>query len=182
MWSRYANYWEKSQVEKARAIYTRGVTVHLKRQPSFQVEFALFEEAHDAASHAEELFKKLLQKTPGHLQAIVSYANYFRRQKKQEEAKSLFAQSLLVLRDQPESLVFLTAAYAQFCARACGDVAAGREVLAEGRLKLPSDSSLSHAIIQFERRFGCMYKISIPVYQIWCFLTRDHDGCLVCNN
>jgi pre-mRNA-processing factor 39 len=155
MWSRYTAFWERQdKSEAARAIYNRAITLHLKRQPSIHLEFALFEESTGAAAHAEELYRLLLALAPAHLQAVVSFAQFCRRQGKAEAGKGVFAEALLLLKDTQQALVFLTVAYAQYCATACQDVASGRQAFIEGQQRLPAERSLQSARLQYERRFG----------------------------
>ena len=81
-WLRYAR-WMHAQLnkeEEVRNIYQRASMLYAPiSRPTVRLQYALFEESCDAVEKAKQIHEAILDKLPGHIETIISYANLSRR-------------------------------------------------------------------------------------------------------
>src|ERR1700761_8141685 len=82
-WLRYARWMsaQEGKEEEVRNIYQRASCIYAPiSRPAVRLNWALFEEMNNRVDVARAIYEAILDKIPGHLETIVSWANLERRQ------------------------------------------------------------------------------------------------------
>jgi pre-mRNA-processing factor 39 len=109
-WFRYAR-WMSAQEEKqeeVRNIYQRASTLYVPiSRPGIRLQYAYFEEMSERADVARDIHQAILDRMPGHVETIVSWANLERRQNGLEAAIEVYKAQI----DNPAVDLFAKAAF-----------------------------------------------------------------------
>jgi len=157
-WTKYINHLEKSpmkddeKIEAIRAVYQRATTQFLKQRPSIHLEYALFEESHKCFDTARNIYHHLLEIAPGHVESILRYINFERRQKNFEKCESLYEDG--ISKTESVSSAFLSIHYARFQDQIRKNLAKVREIYTTAILKAPEIKNIWLTFINFERNQG----------------------------
>eukprot|EP01080_Neovahlkampfia_damariscottae_P005975 gene5975-9974_t len=113
-WKRYILYLEKMNlIDEIRKIYEKITKIHLKRNPIVFIDYAEFEESQGNIEKSRDIFKSLLKTCgKGHIESIMRFAYFEKRQKKTQESLSLFVENLQFISN--DSISFYHIVHAQF--------------------------------------------------------------------
>jgi pre-mRNA-processing factor 39 len=93
-WLRYVRWMaaqEGNKVEDIRIIYRKASCLYAPIcRPAVRLNWALFEESNDRVDMARAIYEAVLDRTPGHLETIVSWANLERRHGGLDDAIAVF--------------------------------------------------------------------------------------------
>lgn len=92
-WFRYARWMsaQEGKQEEVRNIYQRASTVYVPiGRPGIRLHYAYFEEMSDRVDVARDIHQAILDRMPGHVETIVSWANLERRQNGLEAAIQVY--------------------------------------------------------------------------------------------
>jgi len=150
-WQRYAFYLEsKNRFSDARKALNRAATIFLKRKPISQILWAEFEETQGNADIAKQIFRNSIEGVgKGHLETIVRFAQFYRRQNMHSEAIALFAEQRHNVQSN-ESKAFLSVQHANFVCDSHNDVEGGRSVLSQCVEEIPLSTYAWFAFIEYE--------------------------------
>jgi pre-mRNA-processing factor 39 len=148
-WTMYVAYLERTgSTDEARDVLRRGATVFHKRRPELYLQWAFFEEAHGSPDKAREAYTKLLERLPGHVEGVVRFAAFERRQGQLDEATQVYQRGIAqVAATDPKANAFLTQHLCRHLAAAGKDLEARvtflRAVAEHGSLKLVWDAAIA---------------------------------------
>jgi pre-mRNA-processing factor 39 len=109
-WFRYARWMsaQDGKQEEVRNIYQRASTLYVPiSRPGVRLQYAYFEEMSDRADVARDIHQAILERMPGHVETIVSWANLERRQSGLEAAIEVYKAQI----DSPAVDLFAKAAF-----------------------------------------------------------------------
>jgi pre-mRNA-processing factor 39 len=109
-WFRYARWMaaKENKQEEVRNIYQRASTVFAPiSRPGIRLQYAYFEEMSDHADVARDIHQAILDRMPGHVETIISWANLERRQNGLEAAIEVYKAQI----DSPAVDLFAKAAF-----------------------------------------------------------------------
>lgn len=110
-WFRYARWMtaREGKQEEVRNIYQRASTVFVPvSKPGIRLQYAYFEETSDRVDVARAIHEAILDRLPGHVETVVSWANLERRQSSLEAAIEVYKTQI----DSPDVDLFAKAAFA----------------------------------------------------------------------
>ncbi|XP_065833259.1 pre-mRNA-processing factor 39-like isoform X2 [Oscarella lobularis] len=149
-WIKYANYLEAREPGKARDVYRRACTVHLRHKPSIHLTWALYEEAAGNADEACQVLTNMLEAFPRSVTGTMQLINLERRRGNKDKAASLYEKAIDLAAQSPEDGSFLSVQYANFLAKVMGDRAKGKEVLKAAIGKDTKNKRLYLHLLDFE--------------------------------
>jgi pre-mRNA-processing factor 39 len=109
-WFRYLRWMsaQDDKQEEVRNIYQRASTVYVPiSRPGIRLQYAYFEEMSDRADLARDIHEAILDRMPGHVETIISWANLERRQHGLEAAIQVYKAQI----DNPIVDLFAKAAF-----------------------------------------------------------------------
>lgn len=109
-WFRYIRWMsaQEGKQEEVRNIYQRASTLYVPiSRPGIRLQYAYFEEMSDRFDIARDIHEAILDRMPGHVETIVSWANLERRQKGLEAAIQVYKAQI----DNPAVDLFAKAAF-----------------------------------------------------------------------
>lgn len=109
-WFRYARWMsaQDGKQEEVRNIYQRASTLYVPiGRPGIRLQYAYFEEMSDRVDVARDIHQAILERMPGHVETIVSWANLERRQSGLEAAIEVYKAQI----DSPVVDLFAKAAF-----------------------------------------------------------------------
>ncbi|CAL3961925.1 unnamed protein product [Diplocarpon coronariae] len=109
-WFRYVRWMsaQDGKQEEVRNIYQRASTLYVPiSRPGIRLQYAYFEEMSDRSDVARDIHEAILDRMPGHVETIVSWANLERRQYGLEAAIQVFKAQI----DNPVVDLFSKAAF-----------------------------------------------------------------------
>lgn len=109
-WFRYARWMsaKDGKQEEVRNIYQRASTLYAPiARPGIRLQYAYFEEMSDRVDVARDIHQAILDRMPGHVETIVSWANLERRQNGLEAAIEVYKTQI----DSPAVDLFAKAAF-----------------------------------------------------------------------
>ena len=109
-WFRYARWMsaQEGKQEEVRIIYQRASTVFVPiSRPGIRLQYAYFEEMSDRVDLARDIHQAILDRLPGHVETVVSWANLERRQNGLDAAIEVYKSQI----DNPSVDLFAKAAY-----------------------------------------------------------------------
>jgi pre-mRNA-processing factor 39 len=92
-WFRYARWMsaQEGKQEEVRNIYQRASTLYVPiSRPGVRLQYAYFEEMSERADVARDIHQAILDRMPGHVETVISWANLERRQSGLEAAIEVF--------------------------------------------------------------------------------------------
>ena len=92
-WFRYARWMsaQEGKQEEVRNIYQRASTLYVPiSRPGIRLQYAYFEEMSERADVAGDIHQAILDRLPGHVETVVSWANLERRQRGLEAAIEVY--------------------------------------------------------------------------------------------
>ena len=92
-WFRYARWMsaQEGKQEEVRNIYQRASTLYVPiSRPGIRLQYAYFEEMSERADVARDIHQAILDRMPGHVETVVSWANLERRQSGLEAAIEIY--------------------------------------------------------------------------------------------
>lgn len=109
-WFRYARWMsaKEGKQEEVRNIYQRASTLYVPiSRPGIRLQYAYFEEMSERVDVAKDIHEAILDRMPGHVETIVSWANLERRQNGLEAAIEVYKNQI----DTPVVDLFAKAAF-----------------------------------------------------------------------
>ncbi|KAH6671232.1 hypothetical protein B0J14DRAFT_595608 [Halenospora varia] len=109
-WFRYARWMsaQPGKQEEVRNIYQRASTLYVPiSRPGIRLQYAYFEEMSNRVDLAVDIHQAILERMPGHVETIVSWANLERRQNGLEAAIEVYKSQI----DSPVVDLFAKAAF-----------------------------------------------------------------------
>jgi len=109
-WFRYARWMsaQEGKQEEVRNIYQRASTLYVPiSRPGVRLQYAYFEEMSERPDVARDIHQAILDRMPGHVETIVSWANLERRQSGLEAAIEVYKAQI----DNPQVDLFAKAAF-----------------------------------------------------------------------
>ncbi|KAK2628327.1 hypothetical protein QTJ16_002973 [Diplocarpon rosae] len=109
-WFRYVRWMsaQDGKQEEVRNIYQRASTLYVPiSRPGIRLQYAYFEEMSDRSDVARDIHEAILDRMPGHVETIVSWANLERRQHGLEAAIQVYKAQI----DNPVVDLFAKAAF-----------------------------------------------------------------------
>ncbi|TVY28063.1 Pre-mRNA-processing factor [Lachnellula hyalina] len=109
-WFRYARWMsaKEGKQEEVRNIYQRASTLYVPiSRPGIRLQYAYFEEMSERYDVAKDIHEAILDRIPGHVETIVSWANLERRQNGLEAAIEVYKNQI----DTPVVDLFAKAAF-----------------------------------------------------------------------
>jgi pre-mRNA-processing factor 39 len=109
-WFRYARWMsnQEGKQEEVRNIYQRASTLYVPiSRPGVRLQYAYFEEMSERPDVARDIHQAVLDRMPGHVETIVSWANLERRQSGLEAAIEVYKAQI----DNPQVDLFAKAAF-----------------------------------------------------------------------
>ncbi|KAL5321180.1 hypothetical protein ACEPPN_011992 [Leptodophora sp. 'Broadleaf-Isolate-01'] len=109
-WFRYLRWMsaQDGKQEEVRNIYQRASTIYVPiSRPGIRLQYAYFEEMSDRAGLARDIHEAILDRMPGHVETIISWANLERRQHGLEAAIQVYKAQI----DNPIVDLFAKAAF-----------------------------------------------------------------------
>jgi len=157
-WFQYINYVESLPAEdgenviEARAIYQRATRVFLKKRPEFHLAHAVFEECYGQIDHAREVFEKMKVILPGHVEGILRFIGFEKRQGNKEKCNELYKEIIDSPLTEEYQKVFLYIHYAKIVLELnFGDPTDSRNIFNSAILKYAQFKDLWIAYILFEK-------------------------------
>ncbi|KAJ3092554.1 hypothetical protein HK102_005834 [Quaeritorhiza haematococci] len=165
-WARYARYLiGRGDSENARNVFIRATTVFVPAtQPKIRLTYAAFEEEHGRIKEVRDIYQKLLEigkgceerhipaptaDVPGHVETIIKFAHFERRQGSVEKAEEIIDSGITTAPDD-RSKAYLTCEKAKLIQYIKGDVEAARKVYLEGGSQYPDSKFLWISYLKFE--------------------------------
>ncbi|KAG0341613.1 hypothetical protein BG000_008558 [Podila horticola] len=140
-WMRYGVWMRNAgTVDQVAEIYGRAARFVPSSEPSARLAFALVEEELGHQEEARKQYRTVLNCVPGHIESIVRYANFERRQSPQDlsAAEIVYASQLEVENVDETTQMAIVTLYAKFLWQAKKDVEAARAVFKTGEGKFDS--------------------------------------------
>ncbi|EKD17243.1 pre-mRNA-processing factor 39 [Drepanopeziza brunnea f. sp. 'multigermtubi' MB_m1] len=109
-WFRYARWMsaQEGKQEEVRNIYQRASTIYVPIvRPGIRLQYAYFEEMSDRSDVARDIHEAILDRIPGHVETIISWANLERRQHGLEASIQVYKAQI----DNPVVDLFAKAAF-----------------------------------------------------------------------
>jgi pre-mRNA-processing factor 39 len=109
-WFRYARWMsaQPGKQEEVRNIYQRASTIYVPiSRPGIRLQYAYFEEMSERVDVARDIHQAILDRMPGHVETVVSWANLERRQSGLPAAIEVYKAQI----DNPAVDIFAKAAY-----------------------------------------------------------------------
>ncbi|RAL63438.1 hypothetical protein DID88_003859 [Monilinia fructigena] len=109
-WFRYARWMSSKErkEEEVRNIYQRASTLYVPiSRPGIRLQYAYFEEMSGRVDVARDIHQAILDRMPGHVETIISWANLERRQKGLEAAIEVYKAQI----DSPAVDIYSKAAF-----------------------------------------------------------------------
>lgn len=128
-WIRYSRFLEMKvgDVEAAREVLTRAAEKFMTKRPGARLALAQFEEVHGDAGAARQHYETIInQIAPTHLESLIKFANFEKRQGDLSKAIELYTKAVEVSTDAQRPYV---AAHAAQCAAQANEADKGREFL-----------------------------------------------------
>ncbi|RUS25613.1 hypothetical protein BC938DRAFT_471896 [Jimgerdemannia flammicorona] len=114
-WQRYGK-WLQSKNRKldALGVFARATSVFIPaNRPSIRLAYALLQEEQGQIEEARTLYKNLLEAVPGHVETLVKYAHFERRQNS-GDVTEIFASNIVSPLLDERTKAFLTVQYANY--------------------------------------------------------------------
>ncbi|KAG0029080.1 hypothetical protein BGZ81_004162 [Podila clonocystis] len=140
-WMRYGVWMRKAgTVDQSADIYGRAARFVPSSEPSARLAYALVEEELGHQEEARKQYQTVLKFVPGHIESIVRFANFERRQSPQDlsAAEIVYASQLEVENVDETTQMAIVTLYAKFLWQAKKDVEAARAVFKTGEGKFDS--------------------------------------------
>jgi len=109
-WFRYARWMsgQEGKQEEVRNIYQRASTLYVSiSRPGIRLQYAYFEEMSERVDIARDIHQAILDRLPGHVETVVSWANLERRQAGLEAAIEVYKAQI----DSPAVDIYAKAAF-----------------------------------------------------------------------
>lgn len=109
-WFRYVRWMsaQEGKQEEVRNIYQRASTIYVPiSRPGIRLQYAYFEEMSDRSDVGRDIHEAILDRMPGHVETIISWANLERRQHGLEAAIQVYKAQI----DNPVVDLFAKAAF-----------------------------------------------------------------------
>ncbi|KAM3086838.1 hypothetical protein ACMFMF_000775 [Clarireedia jacksonii] len=109
-WFRYARWMSSKErkEEEVRNIYQRASTIYVPiSRPGIRLQYAYFEEMSERVDLARDIHQAILDRMPGHVETIISWANLERRQNGLEAAIEVYKAQI----DSPALDIYSKAAF-----------------------------------------------------------------------
>ncbi|PQE27298.1 hypothetical protein CJF32_00000252 [Rutstroemia sp. NJR-2017a WRK4] len=109
-WFRYARWMSSKErkEEEVRNIYQRASTIYVPiSRPGIRLQYAYFEEMSERVDLARDIHQAILDRMPGHVETIISWANLERRQNGLEAAIEVYKAQI----DSPAVDIYSKAAF-----------------------------------------------------------------------
>ncbi|KAL2072830.1 hypothetical protein VTL71DRAFT_12173 [Oculimacula yallundae] len=109
-WFRYLRWMsaQEGKQEEVRNIYQRASTIYVPvSRPGIRLQYAYFEEMSDRSDLARDIHEAILDRMPGHVETVISWANLERRQHGLEAAIQVYKAQI----DNPVVDLFAKAAF-----------------------------------------------------------------------
>ncbi|KAI8842741.1 hypothetical protein BJ741DRAFT_591751 [Chytriomyces cf. hyalinus JEL632] len=138
-WLRYARFLiARGDVERAQNVYYRAANLFLAPgRTECRLEFAAFEEEQGRVPEAAQIYSKVLENVPGHVESLFKYANFMRRHYGVEKGEDCYTSAIGLATDD-KSKGFLVAAKAKYIYNLKGSIDEARAVFLEGVPSLES--------------------------------------------
>eukprot|EP00026_Physarum_polycephalum_P003017 Phypoly_transcript_03026.p1 GENE.Phypoly_transcript_03026~~Phypoly_transcript_03026.p1 ORF type:complete len:439 (-),score=97.30 Phypoly_transcript_03026:1280-2497(-) len=159
-WLRYIKWLETHRdVDAVRSAFIRATTIFLLRRADIHLEYALFEEVQGDITKARQVYENLASTLPGHVESTLRFASFERRQKRYEEACSIFETALRISSLDAKSGPYLSMQFGQFLQRVLAAPDRAREMYERTLQKFPENKGLWMAFIHFESAQGDTDKV-----------------------
>ncbi|KAI8614784.1 hypothetical protein BC830DRAFT_353194 [Chytriomyces sp. MP71] len=114
-WLRYARYLTvRGDFERTSNVYYRACNLYLAAgRTELRLEYAAFEEEHNRISEAAQVYTKLMESVPGHVETLFKYANFMRRHYGVNKGEECYTSAIEMLTDE-KAKGFLIAAKAKY--------------------------------------------------------------------
>ncbi|KAG4029740.1 hypothetical protein MFRU_014g00410 [Monilinia fructicola] len=152
-WFRYARWMSSKErkEEEVRNIYQRASTLYVPiSRPGIRLQYAYFEEMSGRVDVARDIHQAILDRMPGHVETIISWANLERRQKGLEAAIEIYKAQI----DSPAVDIYSKAAFvAEWAAllwKIRGSVDEARQVFQKNKQWYPESRHFWTKYVEFE--------------------------------
>ncbi|KAB8302285.1 hypothetical protein EYC80_005724 [Monilinia laxa] len=152
-WFRYARWMSSKErkEEEVRNIYQRASTLYVPiSRPGIRLQYAYFEEMSGRVDVARDIHQAILDRMPGHVETIISWANLERRQKGLEAAIEVYKAQI----DSPAVDIYSKAAFvAEWAAllwKIRGSVDEARQVFQKNKQWYPESRHFWTKYVEFE--------------------------------
>ncbi|QSZ35088.1 hypothetical protein DSL72_007952 [Monilinia vaccinii-corymbosi] len=152
-WFRYARWMSSKErkEEEVRNIYQRASTLYVPiSRPGIRLQYAYFEEMSGRSDVAKDIHQAILDRMPGHVETIISWANLERRQKGLEAAIEVYKAQI----DSPAVDIYSKAAFvAEWAAllwKIKGSVDEARQVFQKNKQWYPESRHFWTKYVEFE--------------------------------
>jgi pre-mRNA-processing factor 39 len=147
-----SNFVEGKNVVEARRIFERATNIFLKKRPELYFAHAVFEEYYGEIDRARQVFEKMRERLPFHIEGTLRYICLEKRQGNAEKCDSLYRGAIESPQAEEYHKVFLYIHYGRLAKELMlGDPTKSREVFEEALTKFPSFKDLWLAYVLFEK-------------------------------
>ncbi|KAJ3290745.1 hypothetical protein HK104_006551 [Borealophlyctis nickersoniae] len=148
-WLRYARWTMVNNPQAVRSVFQRAHEIFIPlTRPAVRFAFATYEEGEGQIDVARQLYQRLLEAVPGHVEAVTKYVHFERRQGS-GAGPDIFATQIAAAPDDA-SKAFLEVQRIKFNHQNGGDVAAAREAYKGAAQKYPESKYLWWNYMLFE--------------------------------
>ncbi|KAJ3108350.1 hypothetical protein HDU97_001475 [Phlyctochytrium planicorne] len=150
-WLRYARYLvERGDTDGARNVYVRATTIFVAAgRTTIRLEYADFEEENGKPDDAREIYKKILEAVPGHVETIYKQAHFERRHSGFEAGEEILTKAIDEA-SEDKAKAFLVVAKAKYIYNVKSDAEEARSVYTEHVTKLQEQKYLVLSYFVFE--------------------------------
>ncbi|KAJ3204814.1 hypothetical protein HDU67_009296 [Dinochytrium kinnereticum] len=150
-WVRYARFLvSRGDFDGARNVFIRSTTIFVAPgRTSIRLQYAGFEEEHGKAEDAREIYGKILQAVPGHVETLYKLAYFEKRQSGFEKGLEVLSNGIDSASDN-KAKAFLVVTKAKYVYNIKGDIEEARRIYTEHLSSLSDQKYLLLSYFVFE--------------------------------
>ncbi|KAJ3117957.1 hypothetical protein HDU96_004633 [Phlyctochytrium bullatum] len=150
-WLRYVRFLiRQGDLDGARNVFIRATTVFVPQgRTGVRLEYAEFEEENGKVDAAREIYQKLLEAVPGHVETLYKFAHFERRQTSFEKGDEILSDGIEKATDD-KAKAFLVVTRAKYFYNLKGDIEETRRIYSENITSLADHKYLLLNYFLFE--------------------------------
>ena len=147
-WSKYTKYLIKADdAEEALPVYLKALEFVPRHQPRIRIELCNYYEKQKNPNEARLLFTELIKRNPKHLESVLAFANFERRQQNFDRVIEIYESALNSI-DQGAGI--LVSSFALFCFSALNDYEKALDIFRNGFEKSKGSLYYFLRLVEFE--------------------------------